>query len=115
MHFLGQIRIEIEGDVAHAESYCEAHHVFEAAADMSMGVAGTGTLDSVMWLRYVDRFERRDDGQWLIAERRCVYDWTYVVSASQSWPLDENFTLGRTDRSDPSYRQMSRTSEPSPE
>ncbi len=112
MHFLGQIRIEIEGDVAHAESYCEAHHVFEATTDMSMGVAGTGKMDSVMWLRYVDRIERRDRGPWLIAERRCVYDWTYVLPASQSWPLDENFTLGRTDRSDPSYRDADRNSEP---
>lgn len=104
-HFLGQIRIEVEGNVARAESYCEAHHVFEPANEMMLPEGlQSGTMDWIMWLRYLDRFERRDDGPWLIADRLCVWDFEYMVPASHKWDLGESFIRGKTDRHDPSYR-----------
>ncbi len=104
-HFLGQIRIEVDGNVAYAESYCEAHHVFEAGDEMvpPQGVK-SGPVDWIMWLRYLDRFERRDNGPWLIADRLCAWDFEYMIPASHKWDLDASFKRGRTDRQDPSYR-----------
>ena len=52
-HFLGNMHIELDGDVAHTETYCQAwHHI--------AGEDGAPDHDSVAGLRYVDRFERRD-------------------------------------------------------
>lgn len=95
MHNLGNSDIRVEGKVAYSETYCTAHHVMHPDEN---GV----TKDSVMGLRYVDRFERRN-GAWLIAIRTCVYDWTYVVSSDESWPLDPPYTTGTKDQEDPSY------------
>jgi ketosteroid isomerase-like protein len=103
MHTLGQIRIEVEGNVAYAESYCLAHHVFKGGPDLLPEGMQSGTTDWFMGLRYLDRFERRDDGPWLIANRLCAYEWGYMVPASYTWPLGESYTWGRTDRQDPSY------------
>jgi hypothetical protein len=104
-HFLGQIRIEVAGDVAYGETYCEAHHVFEAGPEMMLPEGmPSGKIDWTMCLRYLDRFEKRANGRWLIADRLCVWDFEYMVPASYKWDLDESFIRGRTDRQDPSYR-----------
>ena len=52
-------------DGAEGETYCTAHHV--------RVVDGTA-VDRVMVLRYLDRYERGDDGAWRIAHRRLVVD-----------------------------------------
>ncbi len=82
----------LDGDVAHADTYCVAHHL-RPESDMVLG------------LRYVDRFERRD-GAWRIAKRVCAFDWTYTVAIDQStqWPFEEGFTVGARDRTDVTYR-----------
>lgn len=111
-HFLSPPRIEREGDVAHCETYCTAHHVFPPSDP-------GGERDAVMGLRYVDRFERRplasgdrlasaqsrhpELGVWLIARRTCVWDYTYVVPVHEKWPLGAGFLLGRPGPDDPSY------------
>ena len=130
-HFLAPPRIEREGDVAHCETYCTAHHVFPPSDP-------GGERDSVMGLRYLDRFERRPPapagdlangqsrhpgppasggglasgqsrhpglGVWRIARRTCVWDYTYIVPVADKWPLGEGFRLGRPGRDDPSYRR----------
>jgi hypothetical protein len=91
MHFIGPPLIQIVGDTAHCDTYCQAHHV-GADSDMLLG------------LRYVDRFERRD-GRWLIAKRVCAFDWTYTVpiDTANRFRFEENFTVGRRDRSDITY------------
>ena len=94
-HVLSPPRIELDGDVAHAETYCTAHHVYPP------GDPG-GERDSVMGLRYLDRFERRG-GVWRIARRSCVWDYSYIVPISDKWPLGPGFRLGRPNREDPSY------------
>ena len=117
-HFLAPSRIELDGEVAHCETYCTAHHV---TGPDDPG----GARDAVMGLRYVDRFERRVPApdlptppasggelpggpsrrpQWRIARRTCVWDYTYIVPAGDAWPLGPEFRRGRPDRSDPSYR-----------
>jgi SnoaL-like domain len=92
MHFIGPPFIRLEGETAHADTYCVAHHM-------------TDTSDMILGLRYVDRFERRD-GVWLIAKRVCAFDWTYTVQidAATRWPFAEDFTVGARDHSDITYR-----------
>jgi ketosteroid isomerase-like protein len=97
MHFVGNVRIEVRGDVAWSEAYCVAHHLFEPGDP-------DGERDLVLGLRYFDRFERRS-AQWKIALRRCIFDWTYTVPIAEKWPFGADFTVGRRDRSDESYRR----------
>jgi hypothetical protein len=97
MHVLGNVAIELDGDVAEVESYCTAHHVFPASDP-------GGARDSVLGLRYLDRFERRG-GRWLIAARLCAYEYSLMLPAGEAWPLDPPFVRGSPDRSDPSYRR----------
>lgn len=67
-HFAGNRLIELDGDAADTESYAMAQHT--SAAD-----AGRSTRNFLtVWLRYLDRFERRD-GHWAIADRRIEVDW----------------------------------------
>ena len=61
MHFIGPPSIRVDGDTAHCDTYCVAHHLSE-------------TTDMILGLRYVDRFERRGD-EWRIATRVCAFDW----------------------------------------
>jgi len=94
-HVLSPPRIELDGDVAHAETYCTAHHLYPPSDP-------GGERDSIMGLRYLDRFERRG-GVWRIARRCCVWDYSYIVPITEKWPLGPGFRLGSPDRQDPSY------------
>jgi len=101
MHFVGPPRIRLDpgdADVAHVDTYCEAHHVSRPDAE------GNQT-DMVLGLRYVDRFERRPSlsaesaraGRWLIAKRVCAFDWssTVTTNASDRYHFEPDFTVGR--------------------
>ncbi len=57
--------IQVDGDVAHSESYFIAYHRIEHEGR---------ELDWILGARYVDRFERRN-GSWRIAHRTVVFDW----------------------------------------
>jgi SnoaL-like domain len=85
-HVLGQVRIELDGDVARVETYCNAHHV---AHPDERGVV----VDMRMGLRYCDRFECRQ-GEWRIAKRVCAFDWAYYVSSDRPWPFPDDYTVG---------------------
>ena len=57
-----------------------------------------------MGLRYVDVLERRD-GEWRIADRRCVFDWTRrdaIVGRVGASPTEA--LRGSRDRNDTVYR-----------
>lgn len=69
MHFMGNMLIEVDGDVARAETYAIAYHREELAD-------GAGR-DDVWGIRYVDRFEQRD-GRWAIAHRVVAQEWRRV-------------------------------------
>jgi hypothetical protein len=97
MHFVGPPLVRLEGDVAHVDTYCVAHHLGQAEGESSPS-------DLILGLRYVDRFERRD-GRWLIARRVCVFDWTYTVpiDVRRSFVFQEGFVVGARDRTDLAY------------
>jgi hypothetical protein len=92
LHNITTHTCEIDGDVAHCESY-----VFGG-----MRIRG-GQSVTLMGGRYLDRLERRD-GAWRIAVRRCTIEW--MLSGDSSL-LDaggfKGFIKGTWDRSDPSY------------
>ncbi|MCU1388609.1 MAG: hypothetical protein JWL72_1947 [Ilumatobacteraceae bacterium] len=96
MHFIGPPNISVTGDIAHADTYCVAHHI--------RSDADSGT-DMILGLRYVDRFERRA-GTWLIAKRVCAFDWTHTVpfDPTISFTFEPDFTVGHRDRTDITYR-----------
>lgn len=61
-HTIANHSCEIDGDIAHAETYC-----------IYFGNNKDGTID-VVGNRYIDRFERRN-GEWRIADRICMVEW----------------------------------------
>lgn len=66
MHHLGTQLIEVEGDVATAQTYAIAHHFRDAA--------GTEE-DLVVGVRYDDRLRRGADRRWRIVERTVKSMW----------------------------------------
>ena len=66
-HFVGNHHCVLNGDEATGEVYCTAHH---------LNSEPHGGRDHVMLIRYQDDYRRGSDGQWLIASRRLVVDWT---------------------------------------
>lgn len=104
MHFTGPAVIEVDGDVAQANTQCVAHHISRLAEGVYSALSRGWRSDCVMGLRYIDRFERRD-GQWLIAHRRCVFDWMYNVPFEGTIRMLEGDDIiwGRRDRDDLSY------------
>jgi hypothetical protein len=117
-HSVTQSIIDVDGDIAAAESIYIAYHRIPGGWDpistwfgetYARAAQAAGTLDreheSSCGGRYLDRFERRD-GAWKIARRRITNEWNCNGVASTI--LDEgelaHFNLpGARDRSDPVY------------
>ena len=74
-HMIGQVNIELEGDVAFGEVYFQAFHRVEQEGK---------ARDLLISGRYVDRYEKRD-GVWKIAFRSEVNDWTRNDPASDDY------------------------------
>lgn len=93
-HHISTHTCEIDGDVAHAESYV-----------IVVLLASDERSTRVMSGRYLDRLERRD-GEWRIAVRRCTVETSFTADASllQS-PMfrGQSFLRGTRDREDLSY------------
>jgi hypothetical protein len=115
-HFIGNHLVEIEGDVAWAESYCIAlHRTWPTENEPASDIVGNA--------RYVDRLERRD-GEWRIAHRVVVRDPGRKDVVTQEFPvgresqgtptgipefpLERPGTDGRRDSSDASYDRSRR-------
>lgn len=96
MHNLGTSSIEVEGDVAWAQSYCVAFH--EGAEDHPWCQGFV-----VIYARYADRFERRD-GRWAISARTCVFEWSRNQTTGEDLELPAD-NIGRRDRADLTYRR----------
>jgi SnoaL-like protein len=95
-HLLGQMKIELDGDSARAETYCLATSV----ADM-----GDGPEARQHAVRYLDRFEKRD-GAWKIASRFVAFDAELQLAGGvPTVPSEEN--LGRRDGEDRSHALFS--------
>lgn len=66
-HFVGQALYEIGDDEATGEVYCLAHH---------LTVGRHGGTSHVMHMRYEDDYRRDEQGDWKIARRVALIDWT---------------------------------------
>jgi len=94
LHNVTTQTIQIDGDVAHAESYVL---VAMLTPDRSTATLLNG--------RYLDRLERRD-GTWKIALRRSTLELMLTADASMlqsPFFKDQGYIKGTRDRVDPSY------------
>ena len=92
MHFMGNLYIQVEGDRASSEAYTIAYHRLSARGDKP-------ARDHVVGFRYVDRFERRQ-GEWRIADRTCVFEWTRTDNVPPGWDFGPASLRGQPDGSD---------------
>jgi ketosteroid isomerase-like protein len=92
-HHLTTHNVELDGDTAHAETYCIGTFLRKdgSAVDMAGG-------------RYIDRLERRD-GEWKIAAREVVIEWACAADARSSRFSTDPFPDGTWDTTDLSYRR----------
>jgi len=93
MHFMGNIQIEVEGDIAFAESYLLA---FRTAHHNERAYTRTRAI------RFVDRFSYRN-GEWRISERVVVDDWNRVDEIMETMSDTPLFRPSSKDHSDPVY------------
>jgi hypothetical protein len=96
MHVVANQLVEVDGAAARSETYGIAYHWGDPRDDHRRNFT-TG-------FRYVDRFERRD-GDWRIASRVAVREWTQKVTPDQQWilPPARDGRRGRRDRTDAAY------------
>jgi hypothetical protein len=95
-HFLTNAVIEVVEDAAVSDAYCLGFH--------RMPSRQGGVTDHWVGLRFVDRFERRS-GEWKIAARTVVYEWSRIDPLGREWDLDR-FVRGERSRADLSYRLL---------
>ena len=94
MHVLASTLIERTGDLALAESYGMAFH--RGGPDE----ADDAKLNLMTGFRFVDRFERRS-GEWRIAHRIAVTEWSRVDDPAGRWPVPDALRHGTRDATDP--------------
>jgi ketosteroid isomerase-like protein len=107
-HRVTNVTIDLDGDVAHVESYW-----------MYAGMNREGAPFGMCGGRYIDRFEKRG-GRWAIAARVCLRDWavrsevvesldqTALTAATLAPDMAELLRSGpqpSRDRADPSYQR----------
>lgn len=94
-HMIGQVNIDVEGDVAFGEVYFQAfHRIVTDGEERDLFISG----------RYVDRYEQRD-GAWKIAFRSEINDWARNDPASDDYfaATPDSLRGGRMD--DASYQR----------
>ena len=87
---------EIDGDVAHADSY-----------SIVVLLGADGKTAQFISGRYIDRLERRD-GQWRIALRRSTVEVMFTADASvlaSKFFTRQGYIHGTRDKTDPSYER----------
>jgi hypothetical protein len=109
-HCLTNILVDVDGDVAHSESYFFSYHRRRTDSGMFEETSGG---------RYVDRLERRA-GEWRISLRKVVMDWSRILPLPNEFWADSGnlsttqlyltqagtFTLGVRGSDDPSYAYL---------
>ena len=92
-HHITNHRCELDGDVAHCESYYLFRCINKAPPwyNVSSG-------------RYLDRLEKRD-GRWAIAERICVVEARDEIWGPNGNEGNTDYVAATRDRSDPSYQR----------
>ncbi len=89
-HMITNALFVVDGDVAEGESYLIANHVTRDDPSRSL----------IASARYLDRFERRN-GEWRIAHRTCVLDWSNVEGG-----MDPDGIKGVAGADDESYARL---------
>jgi ketosteroid isomerase-like protein len=75
-HVVSQQVLDIAGETATGETYCEAHHVAARRPDVLHSDSEPERVrDLVLALRYADGFARVG-GRWLFTRRELHLDWT---------------------------------------
>lgn len=100
-HLIGNHLVELvegpSGDpstVARSEAYGVAHHRSrdpDPHRNLTVG------------FRFLDRFERREGGEWRIARRIATTEWVTALGPEQRWPLPAGGAVGGRGRRDPLY------------
>ena len=94
LHNVTMQSCEIDGDVAHAESYV-----------IGLFLDPGGATSRILAGRYIDRLERRD-GEWRIAIRRATVEVALegkAILPNGNGIIGSGYLKGSRDRSDPSY------------
>lgn len=94
-HYLGNVLVDVQGDLAYSEAYTVSH--------FQMPSRQSGETDQFVGARFIDRFERRAGGPWKIAQRRVAHDWSRIDPMGRRWTFGERFLRGKPDQSDPVY------------
>ena len=94
-HFLGQIRIEMNGDTASGECYFQAWHGSrdEAGKPRDLFISG----------RYIDEYACKN-GEWRIVKRKLITDWVSDHPADHSF-YEQNPTTNRGGRRGEDFSQ----------
>lgn len=95
MHSICNEYVEVRGDVAFGEAYFIAYHRSGPKDQM---------VDMTLGGRYIDRYERRD-GQWKIARRVVMHDWTRVDPVERIHDRIHLYRPGVRSREDESYQR----------
>jgi hypothetical protein len=101
-HYICNVQIDLDGDLAWAESYVLTFARFKR---------GEEDWDTLTGGRIVDRFERRD-GAWKIAHRKMTFDWNRDMPSNEGWCLgmfktdDPKMSFGSKDRQDLAYQRF---------
>jgi ketosteroid isomerase-like protein len=93
MHFIGNEYVEVDGDTAYGETYFISY-----ATITDSGHPATRSRGG----RYLDRFERRD-GQWKIARRLLVDEWSRLDDLPAPGPPPSAGHVGLRSKDDPVY------------
>lgn len=96
-HMLGQVRIDIEGEIGFGEVYFQGFHRLELEGEVK---------DLTISGRYVDRYEKRE-GRWKIAHRTELVDWERVERATPPFldTLGPGTNWGKRGDADPSRQR----------
>ena len=99
-HCIGNVAIQLDGEIAHVESYVSAYHYAESTE---------GDRDVIFFARYLDRMAKRSN-RWKLSHRQVVIDWyRNVPAAAVGSPMAlDGFARGARVPDDPLYAHLLR-------
>lgn len=101
-HHVGNMHIELEGDLAWVETYVLTFARFPKDGE---------PWDTLTGARLFDKFECRD-GEWRIKHRKMAFDWNRDAPSSETWcvglfdPADPRMIMGQKGKADLTYSRF---------